>query len=65
MGNSNHKYDGVYQSLPSRAYYRLEGEHVMMRLSKFDPWHEPFLPMTDKEVITMFNHGHWRKVGDL
>lgn len=65
MGNSDHKYDGIYQSLTSRAYYRLEGEHVMMRLLQFEPWHEPFLTMTSVEVITMFNHGHCLKVGDL
>ncbi|EON8771102.1 hypothetical protein HI689_RS04370 [Escherichia coli] len=65
MGNSDHKYDGVYQSLATRAYYRLEGEHVLMRLGSLDRWHEPFLPMTAKEVITMVNHGYWRKVGDL
>lgn len=64
MGNSDHEYDGVYQSLASRAYYRLEGEHVMMRLSQFEPWHEPFLPMTSAEIITMFNHGYWRKISD-
>lgn len=65
MGNSDHQYDGVYQSLATRAYYRLEGEHVMMRLRQFEPWHEPFLTMTSAEVITMFNHGHWRRVGDI
>ncbi|EKE6993165.1 hypothetical protein [Escherichia coli] len=65
MGNSDHQYDGVYQSLASRAYYRLEGEQVMMRLSQFEKWHEPFLPMTSVEIITMVNHGYWRKVGDL
>ena len=65
MGNSDHKYDGVYQSLASGAYYRLEGEHVMIRLRQFDPWHEPFLTMTSADVITMFNRGYWRKVGDL
>ncbi|EPK0132758.1 hypothetical protein OJQ59_000511 [Escherichia coli] len=55
MGNSDHQYDGVYQSLVSRAYYRLEGEHVMMRSRQFEPWHETVLPVTAKEVITMFN----------
>lgn len=65
MVNSNHQYDGVYQSLVSRAYYRLEGEHVMMRLRQFEPWHEPFLPRTSVEVITMFSHGYWRRVGDI
>ncbi|EEQ6082397.1 hypothetical protein [Escherichia coli] len=65
MGNSDHEYDGVYQSFATRAYYRLEGEHVMMRLRQFEPWHEPFLLMTAKEIITMVNHGYWRKVGDI
>ncbi|MCN6903720.1 hypothetical protein MLU35_15960 [Escherichia coli] len=65
MGNSDHEYDGVYQSLATRAYYRLEGESVLMRLGSRDRWHEPFLPMTAKEIITMVNHGYWRKVGDL
>ncbi|MCV5190935.1 hypothetical protein OFC03_26580 [Escherichia coli] len=65
MGNSDHEYDGVYQSLATRAYYRLEGEHVLMRLGSLDRWHEPFLLMTAKEVITMVNHRYWRKVGDL
>lgn len=65
MGNSDHEYDGVYQSLATRAYYRLEGEHVLMRLGSLDRWNEPFLPMTAKEVITMVNHGYWRKVGYL
>ncbi|WP_449261987.1 hypothetical protein [Escherichia coli] len=65
MGNSNHEYDGVYQSLASPAYYRLEGEHVMMRLHQFEPWQEPFLPMTATEIITMFNRGYYRKVGDI
>lgn len=65
MGNSDHIYDGVYQSLVSRAYYRLEGEHVMMRLRQFAPWHEPFLTITSAEVITMFNDGYWRRVGDI
>ncbi|EER7194363.1 hypothetical protein [Escherichia coli] len=65
MGNSDHKYDGVYQSLASRAYYRLEGEHVMMRLHQLEPWHEPFLTMTSAEIIAMFNHGYWRKIGDI
>ena len=65
MGNSDRQYDGVYQSLVSRAYYRLEGEHVMMRSRQFEPWHETVLPVTAKEVITMFNHGHWSKIGDI
>ncbi|HBN0682867.1 TPA: hypothetical protein L1N62_001258 [Escherichia coli] len=65
MGNSDHQYDGVYQSLVSRAYYRLEGEHVMMRSRQFEPWHETVLPVTAKEVIMMFNHGHWSKIGDI
>ena len=65
MGNSDHKYDGIYQSLASRAYYRLEGEHVMIRLRQFEPWHEPVLTMTSADVISMFNRGYWRKVGDL
>lgn len=42
MGNSDHEYDGVYQSLATRAYYRLEGESVLMRLGRRDRWHEPF-----------------------
>ncbi len=41
------------------------GELGMMRLSQFEKWHEPFLPMTSVEIITMVNHGYWRKVGDL
>lgn len=65
MENSDHEYDGVYQSLATRAYYRIDGEKVLMRLGSFDRWHEPCLPLTAKEIITMINHGYWRKVGDL
>lgn len=51
MGNSDHEYDGVYQSLASRAYYRLEGDKVMIQnpekryreSSGMDRWHMQML----------------------
>ncbi|EFA1899464.1 hypothetical protein NDI13_000597 [Escherichia coli] len=65
MRNSDHKYDGVYQSLITRAYYRLEGEHVLMRLYKFEPWVEPPFRATTEVIIGEIKRGFWIKVGDL
>ncbi|EKP1503023.1 hypothetical protein QA208_001085 [Escherichia coli] len=65
MGNSDHKYDGIYQSLITRAYYRLEGEHVLTRLYKFEPWIQPPFRGTTKVIIRAIKRGFWIKVGDL